>query len=158
MLIATVLGVACPHRPMTGRMVQERAVKIWPCYHGPQRDSAARAVARWDGNVALQRWGCGRCRRRDGGGMSGCEVAVLRHVRYLFLSLLIPFPSLYLCVSFVQKISDLEGPTSIVSDLFLFVSGVTGQVRRTGSSKQPYSQDKPSKSRVINNRVSKRCV
>lgn len=26
-----------------------------------------RAVARWDGNVALQRWGCGRCRPRDGG-------------------------------------------------------------------------------------------
>lgn len=24
--------------------------------------AAARAVARWDGNVALQRWGCGRCR------------------------------------------------------------------------------------------------
>ena len=41
--------------------------------------------------------------------------------------------------------------------LYLFVLGVTGQVR-TGSSKQPYSQDKPSKSRVINNRVSKRCV
>ena len=37
-LVATVLGVACPQRPMTGRMVQERAVKIWPCDHGlPKR-------------------------------------------------------------------------------------------------------------------------
>lgn len=96
--VATVLGVACRHRPMTGRAVQERAMKICPCHHGPRTDSAARAVARWDGNVALQRWGCGRCRRRDGGGgMSGCEVAVPRHVYCLFLSLfsLPPFLSLF---------------------------------------------------------------
>lgn len=33
--VATVLGVACRHRPMTGRTVQERAMKICPCHHGP---------------------------------------------------------------------------------------------------------------------------
>lgn len=33
--VATVLGVACRHRPMTGRTVQERALKICPCHHGP---------------------------------------------------------------------------------------------------------------------------
>lgn len=33
--VATVLGVACRHRPMTGRTMQERAMKICPCHHGP---------------------------------------------------------------------------------------------------------------------------
>lgn len=33
--VVTVLGVACRHRPMTGRTVQERALKICPCHHGP---------------------------------------------------------------------------------------------------------------------------
>lgn len=109
----------------------------------PRTDSATRAVARWDGNVALQRWGCGRCRRRDGGCMSGCEVAVPRHVCCLFffslpLSLSL---SLFFTVSFSQKLF-----VSIVSSfLFFFFSSfflfhlasciVTGQARGAGSFK-----------------------
>lgn len=58
--------VAC--RTATGRrdVIQERATKI--CLVGPLGVSVAQgAVARWDGNVALQRWGCGRCRPGHGG-------------------------------------------------------------------------------------------
>lgn len=39
-----------------------------------------RAVARWDGNVALQRWGCGRCRPRDGG--RGYRFTARRSLRF----------------------------------------------------------------------------
>lgn len=137
--VATVLGVACRHRPMTGRAVQERAMKICPCHHGPRTDSAARAVARWDGNVALQRWGCGRCRRRDGGGgMSGCEVAVPRHVYCLFLSLfsLPPFLSLFHSI-FLTKAIRLD---RFLVPFFFFCFHlssciVTGQARGAGSFK-----------------------
>lgn len=69
-LVIPLLRVAC--RTATGRRerryysTQERATKI--CLVGPLGVSAAQgAVARWDGNVALQRWGCGRCRPGDGG-------------------------------------------------------------------------------------------
>lgn len=67
--IIPLLTVAC--RTATGRRgdiynTQERATKI--CLVGPLGVSIAQgAVARWDGNVALQRWGCGRCRPGDGG-------------------------------------------------------------------------------------------
>lgn len=70
---AAILTVACrtgtARRAATGRRynTQERATKI--CLVGAPTGVSGRprAVARWDGNVALQRWGCGRCRPRDGG-------------------------------------------------------------------------------------------
>lgn len=62
----SLLVIAC--RPPSGLRcgTQERAAKI--CLADPTAVSVARAVARWDGNVALQRWGCGRCRSADAGG------------------------------------------------------------------------------------------
>lgn len=53
-------------RPVGGtirRNVPRKSVSSAPWASRPH----TRAVARWDGNVALQRWGCGRCRPRDGG-------------------------------------------------------------------------------------------
>lgn len=108
----------------------------------PRTDSATRAVARWDGNVALQRWGCGRCRRRDGGCMSGCEVAVPRHVCCLFSFL---FLSPFLSLSFSQYLSHKSYSSRSFPRSFFFSSSfflfhlasciVTGQARGAGSFK-----------------------
>lgn len=113
----------------------------WKSAHAttaPRTDSAARAVARWDGNVALQRWGCGRCRRRDGGGMSGCEVAVPRHVCCLFLSLFSLSPFLFLSLFhsiFLTKAIRLD--RFLVPFFFFHLPSciVTGQARGAGSFK-----------------------
>lgn len=83
-----VTAIAC--RPASGLRcgTQERAAKI--CLTNPTAVSVARAVARWDGNVALQRWGCGRCRPADAGGR-GYRFTARRSSSFLRFCLVISF-------------------------------------------------------------------
>jgi len=87
-----LLMVAC----RTAYVTQERATKI--CLADPSGVSAApRAVARWDGNVALQRWGCGRC--RSGNGSRGYRFTAQTFPLTLFQSLSLFFSFFFLSPS-----------------------------------------------------------
>ena len=59
--------------------------KIGHCSHVVGGAGGARAVARWDGNVALQRWGCGRCRRVDVATAAAARASLFLSLALLYL-------------------------------------------------------------------------